>query len=116
MSSGEDPVPADSDKHGQDPNTRRLRLVSDGAALTPATLSELEIAMLEMIDFGIDQWASTPSSDIAQSLMQRGLIDRQEPSDPAKTRNCYIITALGRQSLASARGLSSRPTNHSRAV
>ena len=74
----------------------------DGIAVSAQALSELEIALLELIDFGIDHWASAASRDLARSLVSRGLlVGGGENGDEGLA--CFALTPLGVRSLAAAR-------------
>jgi hypothetical protein len=80
--------------------------------VTVPFLSELEIAMLELLEAGIDHWSARSSRSVADRLVARGLVALdQTPSliDPQAAR--YRITASGLQSLAAARSLPERPTH-----
>jgi hypothetical protein len=76
--------------------------------LVDESLTEKEMAMLEMIEFGIDLWSSTEGRDIAFALRDRGLIRIEESIDgPACLRCC--ITAEGSAVLETMKGMPIRP-------
>jgi hypothetical protein len=69
-----------------------------------APLSDLEIAMLEMIEFGVDQFGSTASRTLAEQLIARGFIEsagESEVSGVMTTR--YCLTEIGARALVAAR-------------
>jgi hypothetical protein len=80
--------------------------------VTVPFLSELEIAMLELLEAGIDHWSARSSRSVADRLLARGLVMLdQAPSliDPPAVR--YRITASGLQSLAAVRSITERPSH-----
>jgi hypothetical protein len=80
--------------------------------VTAPFLSEIEIAMLELLEAGVDHWAAQSSRAVAERLLARGLVTLDEAPtliDPPAVR--YRITASGLQSLAAAKTLGQRPTH-----
>ena len=80
----------------------RVALASSGTIVISSSLSELEIAMLEMIDFGIDHWSAAESRDIALALVGRGLL-RPDGAGPDNSGERFVMTPLGRRSLDAAK-------------
>jgi hypothetical protein len=98
-------------KPGKPPAAFRPAACADSIVTAPF-LSELEIAMLELLESGIDHWSARSSRAVADRLLARGLVMMdQAPSliDPPAVR--YRITATGLQSLAAARSMPERPTD-----
>src|SRR5262245_17398920 len=74
----------------------------DGSALTARPLNDLEVALLEMVDFGIERWGSASAHALADSLVARGFIARlEEGTEPGVIH--FAVTALGRQALFRAK-------------
>lgn len=76
---------------------------ADDPALGPTAesgegLSEAEISMLELVEFGIDRWSSASSERAISSLVERGFVHR-EPEGR------YTLTAEGSSVLQAAKTL-----------
>lgn len=71
-------------------------------------LTDREIAMLELIEFGIDRWSSEDGRELALGLEARGLIEIV--SAPHEALQC-AITAEGSDILESAKAFTGEPHN-----
>jgi hypothetical protein len=80
----------------------RVSHESSGPIVISSPLSELEMAMLEMIDFGIDHWSAVESRDIALGLVKRGLL-QPDRAGPDNSGDRFSMTPLGRRSLEAAK-------------
>src|SRR5689334_17392640 len=99
-------------KPGRPPMAGPRSADSGDTLVTAPFLTELELAMLELLEAGIDHWSAHSSRAVAERLLARGLVMLdQAPSliDPPAVR--YRITASGLQSLAATRAMTERPSH-----
>jgi hypothetical protein len=67
-------------------------------------LSDKELAMLELIEFGIDRWSSAEGREMAYDLFARGLITLERQADDSEGGDLICtITAEGSLALELAR-------------
>jgi hypothetical protein len=88
-------------------NGRTKGLIVVGAA----RLTELQVAMLDMIEYGIETWSSSASYDMASELQMRGLITVTEHAADAERphRLTCTITEAGSAALEEAKQRAPRP-------
>jgi hypothetical protein len=77
---------------------------SGPAAESGEGLSDAEIAMLELIEFGIDRWSSASSRRAVAGLAARGLVH-------VDAEGRHFLTAEGSSVLQAAKGLADAETD-----
>jgi hypothetical protein len=79
----------------------RARSRAGEVAVTQSPLTELELAMLEMVEFGVDLFGSAASRDVGLGLIERGLVTvREGVTEPGVLLQHYTITPKGAEVLA----------------
>ena len=80
--------------------------------MTKLPLTDLEIGLLELIEFGIDRWSAPQSQEIARGLELRGLIALASTNGTDADKS-YVLTQRGIEALEVSKAKAAGQTRRS---